>query len=117
MRFWNAITAARVCGPKTPSAGIPSARCTGATHGARNIFIPPEPARASAARVWGPTIPSTRSPCLRWKERTAARVFGPKIPSAVMPSLRCTDATSGPREPKRSRRTSTCDEAPLRDFE
>ncbi len=32
---WNASTAWRVCGPKIPSAGIPSARCAAATAGPR----------------------------------------------------------------------------------
>ena len=72
----------------------------------------PASGRASAARVFGPTIPSTTRPWLRWNAFTAARVFGPKIPSASMPSARCTFATAGPRLPIRrsSARTSAAAE-------
>ena len=37
--------------------------------------------RASRRVVWGPTMPSTASPCACWKRRTAASVCGPKRPS------------------------------------
>ena len=94
-RAWNARTAARLTGPYTPSAGTPSARWTGATHQARTRGRPDVPVW-SAARVWGPTIPSTRSPFRFWKARTAARVLGPKMPSSAMPSVRWSSLTAGP---------------------
>ena len=114
-RAWKALTACSVIGPKSPSAVTPSARCSTATAGPRScrrmtISVPtvvPRPAAARAARVWGPTWPSTSNPWEPWNSFTACSVWRPNIPSAVTPSWRWSLTTSGPVSPTRRMRGST----------
>ena len=79
---WKRRTASRVIGPYTPSAEMPSARCSatvvdeGALVTVRGPAATPIP---SARDVIGPTTPSTSSPWAAWKRRTAARVTRPEL--------------------------------------
>ena len=63
---------------------------------------PGSPPDASAAQVFGPTMPSTPKPCAFSNRGTAASVFAPKMPSAppgskpAALSCCCNFTTSGP---------------------
>ena len=76
------FSAASVWGPNTPSAETPMARCSASTPPPRaatervartpearalppRLSTGPEP-MPSRERVWGPAMPSTVSPWLRW---------------------------------------------------
>jgi hypothetical protein len=114
---WNAMTAARVRAPKTPSALIPRRCCSARTAAPvapwrSPCTLPPPAALATAvglaplavspsARVVNvPTKPVLRMPCVRWNCLTARTVCGPKTPSAETPS-RCWRArTIAPVEPR-----------------
>ena len=100
---WKRRTAARVIGPYTPSAEMPSARCSAAVVEEGALVTVRGPAATpipSARDVIGPTTPSTSSPWAAWKRRTAARVTGPNSPSAAIPSARWTAATPSPSLPR-----------------
>src|SRR5436190_649263 len=77
------------CGLVTWWTGLGAARTTwwtGLTGWGKNAGLARSTGRAgspSAARVAGPTIPSTTRPWLAWKAFTARSVIGPKSPSTL----------------------------------
>src|SRR6478609_8252560 len=106
------MTAARVSGPKAPSALSRSALCRAATAGPRDPTRRTVPmygcsgdgvvALTSADHVVASTTAVAGRRWAFFQATRAVPVAGPKSPSALAWTTFCTAATAGPREPTRS---------------
>ncbi len=105
---------------QTPAAGRAGSERAGSESAGRapGIALTRAGALARAARVSGPTSPSTVTPCAAWNWRVAASVSGPNTPSTGRrpvrcvavnhsSSARCQAATSSPVVPRASSGPST----------